>query len=156
MLELINTIALLAHVNVTDLAGYNRTEKTVAARQLYCYIAVARKLGTLARIGKAINRHHATVIHSCRVAENRIKFEREFRNLYHNIMNNISSEMLSKTRIVKLTADTGKTAYIIEDKQCCLIGIVANGKYYPLHNRLLTPDEAFEVKQWLAQINIEN
>jgi chromosomal replication initiator protein len=47
-----------------DIISKNRKREIVIARQLFCYITIKYFNYTLVQVGRFLNRHHSTVIHS--------------------------------------------------------------------------------------------
>jgi chromosomal replication initiation ATPase DnaA len=68
-----------------ELAGRSRKLKLVAARQLYCYLAMSQDGHTLAEIGYLIARTHSTVHYSRQTAENRLKTDRYYKHMYQQL-----------------------------------------------------------------------
>jgi chromosomal replication initiation ATPase DnaA len=67
--NILEMAAVAYGVDMNEVTQKNRRTECVFARHAYCMMA--RKLTTkpLTAIGRIINRDHATVIHSCRIAE---------------------------------------------------------------------------------------
>lgn len=83
-------------VTVEDIMSRTRLREFVDARQLYCYI-MREKFGlSLSKIGKTINRDHATAIHSVKTHKNKCDVMREYRDLTHRAFEKIS-ELLGES-----------------------------------------------------------
>jgi chromosomal replication initiator protein len=73
---------------------YKRTRlrRVVAARQMVMYILRERTTLSLDQIGKIFNRDHTTVIHACKMIEDRTRLYEEEREDYQLIMSTLYNQ----------------------------------------------------------------
>jgi len=64
----------------------DRKADVVLARQMYYYICFKHSRDSLVRIGKLINRNHATVIHANKMIENYMELYPNLNSEYESIM----------------------------------------------------------------------
>ena len=83
------------NVTVNDLISRRRFTNFVDSRQLFCYIMRYRFGYSYAATGRFIERDHATAIHSCKVHENKFRFDKEYKELSLRVFKNLS-EFLEK------------------------------------------------------------
>ncbi len=79
---------------IEELYELNLSEKCqkrnyIEARGLFCKIAKEHGHVTLTKIGKFINKNHATVIHSINTMNDYLQFEEDLRFKYNIILNNL-------------------------------------------------------------------
>ena len=78
------------HIRQEDVYGKSRKANIVVARQLSMYFAQQLTKLTTSKIGTLVgNRNHATVIHSVRTIENRMKTDQEFRKDVQELENKL-------------------------------------------------------------------
>ena len=69
--QIVEAVARFHHVEVRDMLGAHRDRWLTEARQEACWRL--RRAGlSLPRIGKVMNRHHATVLHAIRQVDHRL------------------------------------------------------------------------------------
>lgn len=74
-----------------------RLRKFVYARQLYAYFARIYTNESLTKIGKFINKDHATIIHSSTQIENFKEFDKEIRHHVRKLNNQLTHKMVNLT-----------------------------------------------------------
>lgn len=74
-------------LNVEDISERSRRRELSDARHIYGFICYYQKLGTYQEIGKAINRDHATILHSFGVTRDYLqsKGHTAFREKYNKV-----------------------------------------------------------------------
>ncbi len=74
-------------LNVEDISERSRRRELSDARHIYGFICYYHKLGTYEEIGRAINRDHATILHSFRVTRDylQLKGHTAFREKYNKV-----------------------------------------------------------------------
>lgn len=101
---------------VNKVTGVNLTEKTrkfriVEARMLY-YKILKQKGYTLTEIANTLNKNHATVLHSLRVFDDIIDYDKDLKNKYkkaYSMVNNTKEEeALIKEDVDRLTKELEK------------------------------------------------
>lgn len=66
-----------------EVVSHSRVQNLSFARHAYCLMVRKFTKLTLKDIGKLLgNRDHATVVHSCRTADNLIQYDEHFRQMY--------------------------------------------------------------------------
>lgn len=88
IIEIIEQITEQFKVPYEKLVSESRTQEYATARHLACYL-LYQKGFTFQKIADFFGRHHATVIASCRVAENLLVTDRNFKINYNKIKNKI-------------------------------------------------------------------
>lgn len=74
-------------LNVEDISNRSRRRELSDARHIYGFICYYQRLGTYAEIGKAINRDHATILHSFKTTRDylQLKGHTAFREKYNKV-----------------------------------------------------------------------
>jgi chromosomal replication initiator protein len=72
-------VAYSEGITVKDLVGKSRLTKVNRARQVCMYVLKKHTKLTLTEISAEYNRHHATTIHSFKVIENELTYDKELR-----------------------------------------------------------------------------
>ena len=74
-------------LNIEDISDRSQKRKFSDARHIYSFICYSQKLGTYEEIGKAIQRDHATILHSFRTTRNYLqsKGHTAFRDKYNKV-----------------------------------------------------------------------
>jgi len=83
------------NVTVSDILSKKRFTNFVDSRQLFCHIMRYRFGYTYKETGRFIGRDHATAIHSCKVHENKYRFDKEHKELSLRVFKSLS-EFLEK------------------------------------------------------------
>ena len=78
----INQIEAEIGVPFSVIKSTRRTHEVVIARQILCHIFRTVFKLSFKTIGRMLNRDHSTIIYSVNEAENRILYDREFKELY--------------------------------------------------------------------------
>ena len=84
---ILSTVSQCCMVTLEQLRSKTRKRGIVEARQIYCKLAKKRTKYTLEQIGSAINKDHATVLHSVRTCNNLIETNINFKNKYNDCKN---------------------------------------------------------------------
>ena len=84
---ILSKISQCCMVTIEDLRGNKRNREIVEARQIFCKLAKIRTKYSLTKIGSAIKRDHATVLHSVRTCNNLIETNLNFKNKYNDCEN---------------------------------------------------------------------
>ena len=84
---ILSNVSQCCMVTLDQLRSKKRQREIVEARQIYCKLAKKRTKYTLEQIGSAINKDHATVLHSVRTCNNLIETNINFKNKYHDCAN---------------------------------------------------------------------
>ena len=81
-------------LNVEDISERSRRRELSDARHIYGFICYYQKLGTYEEIGKAINRDHATILHSFSVTRDYLqsKGHTAFREKYNKVCEAIMNQ----------------------------------------------------------------
>ncbi len=81
-------------LKVEDISDRSRRREISDARHIYGFICYYQRLGTYQEIGKAINRDHATILHSFRVTRDYLqsKGHNAFREKYNKVVEAIISQ----------------------------------------------------------------
>ena len=88
--QIIECTCEYCHISQADVYGKSRKANIVLARQLSMYFAQHLTKLTTSRIGTLVgNRNHATVIHSVKTIENRLKTDQEFRRNVEELENKL-------------------------------------------------------------------
>ena len=80
--QIIKLVASHYKINVSDIYGRERTLLIAKARQMYYYIARITTNNSYEKIGKEINKNHATALHGYNVIKS-------MQNIYSDIKNDI-------------------------------------------------------------------
>ena len=67
--EILESATLCFGVTVEDMVGRSKREDVLFARHAFCLAARMLTPATVVAIGTVLNRDHATVLHSCKVAD---------------------------------------------------------------------------------------
>jgi len=87
--QILEIIGKNCNVTVSDILSRTRIREIVEARQMFCYV-VREKFGyPLSRIGRMVNRDHATAIHSIKAHKDRCDVIKEYRNLTTKVFRDI-------------------------------------------------------------------
>ena len=62
--EILQKVCDASGIMPHDIIAITRKREIVIARQLFCYITIKYFSYTLVQVGRFLNRHHSTVIHS--------------------------------------------------------------------------------------------
>ena len=73
--NILTAISEVCCVEIRQIKGKNRKRNIVTARHLFFYIAHKHTKTQLEVIGKALNRHHATVLHGYHKIINQLMYE---------------------------------------------------------------------------------
>ena len=85
-----------AHYNIKqeEIYGKSRKANIVLVRQLSMYLAQQHTKLTISKIGTLVGgRNHATVIHSVKTIEDRMKVDKEFRKTVAELENKIKERL---------------------------------------------------------------
>jgi chromosomal replication initiator protein len=84
---ILSNVSQCCMITLEQLRSKTRKREIVEARQIYCKLAKKRTKYTLEQIGSAINKDHATVLHSVRTCNNLIETNINFKNKYNDCKN---------------------------------------------------------------------
>ena len=84
---ILSNVSQCCMVTLEQLRSKTRKREIVEARQIYCKLAKKRTKYTLEQIGSAINKDHATVLHSVRTCNNLIETNINFKNKFNDCKN---------------------------------------------------------------------
>jgi len=94
-LVIMQIVSEMCNVTVDEMLSRTRIREVVDARQLYCFI-MREKFGfPLSKIGRSINRDHATAIHSIKQHTNRCDVMKDYKELTHKTFLKVN-DVLSK------------------------------------------------------------
>ena len=85
LVHLLKEICNFCKVDVADAKSIHRNREYVMARMYYAYFARHYTLRGLSKIGKEINRDHATIIHYVKTINNLIETDKETRQVVDSI-----------------------------------------------------------------------
>lgn len=77
--------------HLMKLMSKNRTRRLAELRYMFFYIARSMKY-SLTEIGQYVGKHHTTIIHGLDMFVTLYKQDDVFKNLYHDIVNNIKKD----------------------------------------------------------------
>lgn len=87
--EILNIISEEQSISVDSIVSRVRHRDVVGGRQLFCYI-LREKFGySYSKIGKLIERNHATIMHSNKSHKDNYQFDREYRNMCDRVLNRV-------------------------------------------------------------------
>lgn len=84
-LDVLKVVAKETSVTVEDIISKTRIQNITEARQLFCYVIRERYGIPFVKIGKLINRDHATILHSVKAHKNRHDVDKKYRELTRNV-----------------------------------------------------------------------
>ena len=84
-LDVLEVVAKETSVTVEDIISKTRVQNIAEARQLFCHVIRERYGIPFAKIGKLINRDHATILHSIKAHKNRHDVDKQYRELTRNV-----------------------------------------------------------------------
>ena len=91
--QIIETACEHYNIRQEDVYGKSRKANIVLVRQVSMYLAQHYTKLTTCKIGTLVgNRNHATVIHSVKTIENRLKFDKEFKKSLDELENKIKNK----------------------------------------------------------------
>lgn len=87
--EILNIISEEQSISVDSIISRVRHREVVGGRQLFCYI-MREKFGfSYTKIGRLIERNHATIMHSNKSHKDNYQFDREYRNMCDRVLNRV-------------------------------------------------------------------
>lgn len=87
--EILNIISEEQSISVDSIISKVRHREVVGGRQLFCYI-MREKFGfSYTKIGRLIERNHATIMHSNKSHKDNYQFDREYRNMCDRVLNRV-------------------------------------------------------------------
>ena len=87
--EILNIISEEQSISVDSIISRVRHREVVGGRQLFCYI-MREKFGfSYTKIGRLIERNHATIMHSNKSHKDNYQFDREYRNICDRVLNRV-------------------------------------------------------------------
>lgn len=107
--QFIDVCVLAFDVDRDEMFGRSRAHDCVLARHAFSKIAKESTSMTYTAIGKFLGRDHATILHSCKTADNYIETYPYFKDRY-----DICVKLLKKLEVVKEAGDLAKLASRIE------------------------------------------
>lgn len=90
-LDVLEVVAKETSVTVEDIISKTRVQNIAEARQLFCHVIRERYGIPFAKIGKLINRDHATILHSIKAHKNRHDVDKQYRELTRNVFVSIEN-----------------------------------------------------------------
>ena len=116
MQELVKVISEAAKVDIDKIMGKERFRPYMIPRQLLCYYLRKKYFMTLQDIGKVIDKHHSSVIHSIAVIENMISInDPETINLMALIDQQLTANEPQQAKKIVLNIPCGVDAFDIYD-----------------------------------------
>ncbi|MEN9655239.1 MAG: hypothetical protein RL311_147 [Bacteroidota bacterium] len=98
MIEITKTVCDFLKVNYQDVFTKSRKQNINEARQIAMYFIRKETLTSSSKVGIFFNRHHSSVLHSCKAVEDQIDSYMEFKKKMINIA--IEMQIIHKNRIV--------------------------------------------------------
>lgn len=93
--EILEIISRNCNVTIEDIMSKTRVREIAEARQLFCYV-IREKFGyPLSKVGRLVNRDHATAIHSIKAHKDRYDVLRDYRELTKKVIEDV--DMLYST-----------------------------------------------------------
>ncbi len=87
--EILNIISEEQSISVDSIISRVRHREVVGGRQLFCYI-MREKFGfSYTKIGRLIERNHATIMHSNKSHKDNYQCDREYRNMCDRVLNRV-------------------------------------------------------------------
>ena len=87
--EILNIISEEQSISVDSIISRVRHREVVSGRQLFCYI-MREKFGfSYSKIGRLIERNHATIMHSNKSHKDNYQFDREYRNMCDKVLKRV-------------------------------------------------------------------
>ncbi len=87
--EILNIISEEQSISVDSIISRVRHREVVGGRQLFCYI-MREKFGfSYTKIGRLIERNHATIMHSNKSHKDNYQFDRDYRNMCDRVLNRV-------------------------------------------------------------------
>jgi len=107
--QFIDICVIAFDVDRDDVLGRTRLHDCVLARHAFAKIAKDNTTLTYAAIGRFLGRDHATILHSCKTADNYIETYPYFKDRY-----DVCTKLLKKMEVVKDAGDLATLASRIE------------------------------------------
>lgn len=79
--EVIECVSGVTHIPAREIMGSSRVQRIVYARHIAIYMMRHRLGMSWKRIGRAMNRNHATAINSVKVVQNELEYNEELTDL---------------------------------------------------------------------------
>jgi chromosomal replication initiation ATPase DnaA len=87
--EILNIISEEQSISIDSIISRVRHREVVSGRQLFCYI-MREKFGfSYSKIGRLIERNHATIMHSNKSHKDNYQFDREYRNMCDKVLKRV-------------------------------------------------------------------
>jgi len=84
---ILESVSRAFKVNKDDIISKSRKREFVDARRMLCFILHKKAQRTSQEVSEFINcnKDHATVLYHCRMAQNLIETDRNFKDIYHSL-----------------------------------------------------------------------
>ena len=89
--EILEIVSKNCNVSVGDILSKTRIREIVEARQLFCYIIRERFGYPLSKVGRMVNRDHATAIYSIKSHKDRCDVLRDYRELTKRVISEVDT-----------------------------------------------------------------
>jgi len=100
---------IVEEVTLQDIGRNSREAEVVLARNIYFYLARDRTKFSLARIGKYVNRNHASVLHGIKTLEGWMSYDTEVVSLFTSVV-----EVLDRRADYYDDLDKSKEFFVVE------------------------------------------
>ena len=141
MKELFEKICFILSLDIEVVQSPRRYKELIIARQIYCKIARDMKMGSYWQIGSILPIDHATVIHSIKMANDRIKFDKEFKTTYDNVLAIVNNLDFNPKKLILRSFDYNGAKVISTLSDNVLLGILTPRKFIKMIKRELTVNE---------------
>ncbi len=89
--QILNAVASVFQVRVTDLKGSTRTKEIALPRQVAMYLACRLISGTLQMLSDSFGKTHSTILHACKTIEKKVALDETLRRQIGMVERNINS-----------------------------------------------------------------
>ena len=89
--QILNAVATVFQVRVTDLKGSTRTKEVALPRQVAMYLAYKLISGTLQMLSDSFGKTHSTILHACKTIEKKVSLDETLRRQIGIVERNIGS-----------------------------------------------------------------
>lgn len=89
--QILNAVATVFQVRVTDLKGTTRTKEVALPRQVAMYLAYKLISGTLQMLSDSFGKTHSTILHACKTIEKKVTSDNTLRRQIDMVERNIQA-----------------------------------------------------------------
>jgi len=89
-LDILRIVCEESDVTINEITSKQRFSRIVDSRQIFSYIMRYKFGYTYSQTGSILDRDHATIIHSCKVHQDKFKFDRGYEELTLRIYDEIN------------------------------------------------------------------